>query len=251
MLEQLLSPATAPLRRLSLSRLRLERGKGYLADRTGGIKLVYILTGTVDIQLQIVYLRNVGSRFRIDDLPSVAVIPEDIGFGIHAIETPVDALVCTLSGAHIDTPLIIRPNDVREYVIGKDHYRRTVRESIGSDLPCELKCGETINPPGLWSSWPPHAFERKPELAPKFEELFFYFGAEKESWGYQRRDGTFCNGDTVDDIQVVEAGDALAIPLGEHPVTAGPDNKLGYVWFYVSPEAKHYHEQEDGSWLYD
>jgi 5-deoxy-D-glucuronate isomerase len=44
----------------------------------------------------------------------------------------------------------------------------------------------------------------------------------------------------VDDVIVVRNGDAAILPLGEHPVVAGVDSSVLYVWFYMSPIPKIY-----------
>ena len=258
MFEELLSSQNAPLKRLSLSRLKMGQGDS-LDENSSHLVLYYILTGTVDVDIVLprVKLHNVGERDKVTERrPSVVVIPP---LALHVITaaTAADVLKVGLADGRIGHPVLVRPSDVmREYIIGKGYYQRMVREVIGEDSPeCELKCGETFNPPGLWSSWPPHDFERRPEHAPHFEECFYYIGragafGREGAWGYQRRRGRYVNGETVDDVRIVRPGYYLPIPLGEHPVTAGPEMGIGYVWIYYSPVAKHYTQQADGSWLY-
>ena len=138
-------------------------------------------------------------------------------------------------------PALIRPEDVQVHPIGEDHYSRMVREVIGGEGPAaRLRAGETINPTGRWSSWPHHDFDANPELAPKFEEVFLYFTKPRSGWGIQRRDGLFCNLEQIDDVIVVRNGDAAVLPIGEHPVVAGVDSQLLYIWFYISPIPKVY-----------
>ena len=138
-------------------------------------------------------------------------------------------------------PAVIRPQDVQVHKIGEDHYQRTVREVIGGEGPAlRLRAGETLNPIGLWSSWPHHDFDADPKLAPKFEEVFLYFTKPRSGWGLQRRAGLYSNLQSVDDCIVVRNGDAAILPLGEHPIVAGVDSSVLYVWFYVSPIVKLY-----------
>ena len=248
MLEELLSSHNAPLRRLSLSRLKMARGDKLEDAGAGGLRLLYIRVGSVDVAVGELPFSRMGEHQSIR--PSDIVVSSSSSLSIIAISA-ADILVAQLADGRCDHALLVRPSDVREYAVGKDHYRRIVREVVGGDSPCELKCGETLNALGAWSSWPPHDFERKPELAPQFEECFYYFGKTPESVGYQRRKGTFVTGEMVDDVCIVRPGDCLPIPLGEHPIVGAPDSQIGYVWFYYSPQAKHYAQQADGSWLYD
>mgnify|MGYP002641092894 FL=1 len=39
---------------------------------------------------------------------------------------------------------------------------------------------------------------------------------------------------------LVRNGDYAVLPLGDHPIVAAPDNKVLYVWFYISPIPKIY-----------
>ena len=52
--------------------------------------------------------------------------------------------------------------------------------------------------------------------------------------------GSTANLQPVDDVIVVRNGDAAILPLGNHPVVAGVDSQLLYVWFYISPIPKVY-----------
>jgi 5-deoxy-glucuronate isomerase len=161
---------------------------------------------------------------------------------------------CLISTAKVDgthAPALIRPADVVTHEIGEGHYRRTVREVIGGNgSAARLRIGETINPPGMWSSWPPHSFDRDDMFASKFEEVFFYWTKPvipgQSSEAYQRRRGYFCNGDMVDDMLVVKSGDSAVMPLGSHPVAAGLDCSLCYTWIYISPIAKQYAQWAEG-----
>ena len=44
----------------------------------------------------------------------------------------------------------------------------------------------------------------------------------------------------MDDVIVVKNGDAAILPLGAHPIVAGVDSQLLYIWFYMSPIPKLY-----------
>jgi len=91
---------------------------------------------------------------------------------------------------------------------------------------------------GTWSSWPPHAFEVEAlaaptPLYPDFYEEFALFTRPAGGWGI------FC---TSRNHEVLAFRDAtiLRVPLGGHPVVAGPGYRLIYFWVYTGAPAKDY-----------
>lgn len=67
-----------------------------------------------------------------------------------------------------------------------------------------------------------------------------YFTLPKEGYALQRADGNFVDEKFREQTVLVRNGDYAVLPLGDHPIVAAPDNKLLYVWFYISPIPKIY-----------
>jgi len=245
-----LTPANAPLSELSVGRIRLDRkGVAKYAGDTGGHEvLLHILVGQCRLDASGRWGRQTFNRLgnRVDifsGLPTSIVLGPRTKYTVTPLTRTIDIAVAALPGGRPgrQVPTVIRPQDVQVHSIGEGHYARTVREVIGGDGPAQrLRAGETINPVGLWSSWPHHDFDANPKLAPRFEEVFLYFTKPRTGWGLQRRDGLYCNLQRVDDVIVVRNGDAAIMPLGEHPIVAGVDSQVLYVWFYMSPIPKIY-----------
>lgn len=142
--------------------------------------------------------------------------------------TRLDLLVAS----HPSQRATLREVSFIEHDIGKGTLRRSVREVLGADGPSKhIRCGETINEIGGWSSWPPHSFDKNPENAAKFEEVFYVFTDPKDGYAIIRKNGK---------LEELRSGDRTEVPLGEHPIVAGPGVRMMYVWFYVSPVDKHY-----------
>lgn len=121
------------------------------------------------------------------------------------------------------------------HMLGKGCWKREVREILGSDnVSGEIRCGETVNRPGGWSSWPPHRFDQ--EGAPNFQEVFYVFTDPKDGYGIMRING---------ELREVRSGDRIDVPLGEHPIVAGPGVRLMYVWFFVGAEKLYPKRAED------
>lgn len=108
----------------------------------------------------------------------------------------------------------IRPGDVVVEVRGDGATARTVRTYV-SEGP--LICGETINPPGGWSSWPPHRHEH--------EEVYLYRFDDPDGFGvqmvYEGDPGT---------PSIVRDGHVERIRGTYHPVVASPKSSMLYLW---------------------
>lgn len=249
-LTTVLDGTNAPLSDLRVERLRLLDGTAEHAGATGDRETVlHVLVGSCDIDIEwgdgrTRTFQRLGERRDVfSGLPTTVVLGPDMRWTVRPARGALDIAVASVpsAGPGLAEPQVIRPQDVRVHDIGEEHYARTVREVIGGDGPAlRLRVGETINPTGKWSSWPHHDFHANPDLAPKFEEVFLYFTKPGSGWGLQKRHGLFANLDPVDDVFVVRNGDASVMPLGDHPVTAGVDSQLLYIWFYVSPIPKIY-----------
>jgi 5-deoxy-D-glucuronate isomerase len=244
-----LTPANAPLSSLSVGRLRLRVSDGvYEAQTEDRESLLHVLVGQCTVEARGTWgtktMRELGERLDVfAGLPTTVVLGPDTSYRVTPISRTLDIAVASVPIAEdrLRNPAVIRPQDVIVHQIGEAHYLRTVREVLGGEGPAvQLRAGETINPVGLWSSWPHHEFDANPELAPRFEEVFLYFTKPKSGWAIQRRQGLYSTLDPVDDVITVRNGDAAVLPLGDHPIVAGVDASVLYVWFYISPIPKTY-----------
>ncbi len=236
-----------PLKDLEVGRLRLTREGGAFTGKTKDRETVlHVLVGKCDITIESPnkqVFHDLGDRRDLFSGPSTSLIlsPGTVYSVVPSTRT-VDLAIASIPAQYgRREPLVIRPSDVEVHIIGEGSHQREVREVFGGErAPYRIRIGETINPPGHWSSWPKHDFEYDMSLAPQFEEVFLYFTKPRAGWGLQRVAGCYVNGETVDDVWVVKNGDAGVIPLGDHPVVGSPDTTLLYIWFYVSPIPKVY-----------
>ena len=124
---------------------------------------------------------------------------------------------------------IIRAGEQRVATVGRDVWRRTVRTILGpEDQASRLLAGETLNPPGLWSSYPPHRHDRESADEVRLEEVYLFrvrpaggFGVQVHYHGEGAEDG---------DTRIVGDGDFAVIRSGYHPVVAAPGYELYYLW---------------------
>jgi 5-deoxy-glucuronate isomerase len=108
------------------------------------------------------------------------------------------------------TTRVIEPNAVTVEARGTSPSARTVRTYVAEG---SLICGETLNPPGGWSSWPPHRHEH--------QELYLYRFSSADGFGVHLHDA---------DATVVRDGAAEYIESGYHPVVAAPASAMYYLW---------------------
>ena len=231
-----------PLTRLYVGRLKLESGVDAFAGQTGEDEMaIHVLVGLCSVSIGGHPFARLGDRMSVfADCPHVLHLPPNTSFAITPGSPSVDISLVRCRTDKTFAPYVVRPSDARIHTIGDGPTRRTVREIIGERAPGDLRLGETINPPGGWSSYPPHSFDRDPALAADFEEVFLYVTNPRGGFGLQPRRGLLCDGSQIDDVVRVGSGDYAILPLGEHPIAAGPDNQLWYAWYYLSPIPKHY-----------
>lgn len=107
----------------------------------------------------------------------------------------------------------VPPAAVAEEVRGAGTTARRVRTYQAAG---ELIVGETLNPPGGWSSWPPHRHAH--------EEIYLYRFDPPHGFGVH---ADLAAGRSP---RVVRDGDVVRIVDGEHPVVAAPGCAMYYLW---------------------
>ena len=123
-------------------------------------------------------------------------------------------------------PVLVTPAEVRVNVRGKGHYTREVHDLFVDDpYVARLMVGETFNPPGNWSSYPPHKHDGA-DGEPRLEEVY-HFRIEP-SHGFAHQSLYTSVGECV--THLVRDGDAVLLPYGYHPVSAPPGYRVYYLW---------------------
>jgi 5-deoxy-glucuronate isomerase len=109
---------------------------------------------------------------------------------------------------------LIAPDDVAEETRGDGCTSRRVRTYVDSG---PLIVGETLNPPGGWSSWPPHQHDH--------EEIYLYRFDPPHGFGVH-----VAYDERGDRPVVVRDGSIQRINGGWHPVVAAPGFTMYYLW---------------------
>src|SRR5205085_2719368 len=105
----------------------------------------------------------------------MAYIPRDSRVSIFAETEEFEAVLISAPAANVHMPVVVFPEESQTRIIGKDNWQRTVTTSIGEIIKADrLIVGETVNPPGNWSSAPPHKHDVKSGDEVPMEEVYLY-----------------------------------------------------------------------------
>lgn len=143
----------------------------------------------------------------------------------------------------------ILPDEVQTVHRGGGNFARRVRDILPASRPgTRLLAGETINPPGNWSSSPPHKHDRHaPPEESDLEEIYLFRVDPEQGFGLQLSYST----DPADErALVVRDLDVVQIPSGYHPVVAGPGYGLYYLWCLAGHGRElHWYADPDHAWV--
>lgn len=165
-----------------------------------------------------------------DGKATAVYIPPNSNYKMTA-ESQLEIAILSAPGGDNKEPVLITPSDVKVKKVGKGNFRREVHDIIVDNIsftPKYLLVGETFNPPGNWSSYPPHKHDEKklPDEV-KLEEIYHYRISPEQGFGLQR---IYTKNKKFDQTYVVKNKDTVVIPFGYHPVVAAPGYFLYYLW---------------------
>ncbi|MBI3991385.1 MAG: 5-deoxy-glucuronate isomerase [Candidatus Omnitrophica bacterium] len=245
------------LRLLEFGQISLTgKGARYEAETGRNEEVLDIFSGRCDISIlykgQEENWRELGGRKDIfSGLPTMVYLPRGIKYVIRAID---DVLIGVLkSPARKDTePALVRPDEVDVKMVGKHNWQRRVAAGVGVNVNADrLIVGETINPPGNWSGYPPHKHDTKKGSEAPYEEIYFFLLKPSQGFGMQRIYTAKDDRRPIDEAYVLRDGDAVVIPRGYHPVVAGAGYQLAYLWGLAGEERKYaaWADDPDHAWL--
>lgn len=191
--------------------------------------VVVVLGGGVEVEVDGRSLGEAGGRRNVFEGPGHAVYAPP-GSMLRLVATGAAQLAIATAPLGDGTPAearIIRPQDQRIADVGKGNWARNVRTILGPQHPAgRLLLGETINPPGNWSSYPPHKHDRQaPPEEVRLAEVYFFKVDPPGGFGVQIRYDEGGN-----EAFTVRDGDVAVIRSGYHPLVAAPGYSLYYLW---------------------
>ncbi len=191
-------------------------------------RLVVIEEGDVEAVTASGSLGRAGGRHGVFDGPGHGVyLPPGLPASLEAGPAGARMVLASAPCGQGADPRVIGPRDQRIAEVGRGNWSRTVRTILGPEHEAgRLLAGETINPPGNWSSYPPHRHdEDRPPEEVSLEEVYLFRVDRPEGFGVQLR---YREGE--EEAFIVRDGDTAAITRGFHPVVAAPGYRLAYLW---------------------
>jgi len=247
----IVTPKNSELKYLEFGRLILNSSVSEFSSKTEDNELVItIFGGTCKVVTMLkgrkTIYNNVGSRSNVfEGKPTMLYLPRDTSFRITAITKKLDAGISKSPSKKEYQPYLSRPENVEEIFVGTLNWKRKIYSVIGDSIQVErLIVGETINPPGNWSSSPPHKHDTISDNEAPYEEIYFFRIHPSQGFGLQRIYTGKDDKNQLDQAYVVEDGDVVAIPRGYHPVVAGPGYQLYYLWI-LAGEKRRYGQWSD------
>jgi 5-deoxy-glucuronate isomerase len=143
-----------------------------------------------------------------------------------AAETAIEAVAFSTPAEAGGKPALVRPEQVQVNARGRGIYTREVHNIFIDDpYARRLMVGETFNPPGHWSSYPPHKHDGR-HGEPTLEEVYYFRIDPPQGFGQQM----LYTNDGESAVHAVRDGDVVLLPYGYHPVSTPPGYRLYYLW---------------------
>jgi 5-deoxy-glucuronate isomerase len=219
-------------RELTTARVCLKTGETAAYRRDGEESIVVLLQG----RGQFVTPErswNVSRAGVFRERATALLLPPGVAVTVTA-ESELEVLIVSAPSNEAGSPTLMSPGDVTVNQRGRGTYAREVHDIFVRDSHARrLMVGETFNPPGHWSSFPPHKHDGK-NGEPVLEEVYYFRLDPPHGFGHQ----TLYTEDGESVTHQVRDGDAVLLPYGYHPVSAAPGYSLYYLWAMAGDERK-------------
>lgn len=219
------------LDRIRIAVLRLAPGEAY-AGETGAWESALVLqagAGTIAVESHGIAHRCARQNVFAGPSSTVFVAPEQTWEVRADGNSALELIVCSTPGKAGMNSQVITADQLKLRKVGKGNWYRTIYDIVDAPFPAHtMVLGETFNPPGFWSSAPPHKHEvDDPPHESEHEEAYLFRISPSRGFGMQR---VYTDDGSLNESYTVEDGDVVAIPRGYHPVVAGPGYQLYYLW---------------------
>ena len=163
-------------------------------------------------------------------------------------DTAFEAVLFSTPATRDGKPALATPDQVRVNARGRGNYSREVHDIFVDDPHVSrLMVGETFNPPGHWSSFPPHKHDGR-DGEPTLEEVYYYRIDPPQGFGQQM---LYTSADECT-THAVRDGDVVLLPYGYHPVSSPPGYRLYYLWAMAGEQRRlALHEDPAHRWIHD
>lgn len=189
----------------------------------------------------------VSRKSVFSDRATAVYLPVGVELAITA-ETPLEAVAFSTPAPEGGQPALIAPEQVGVNARGRGIYQREVHNIFVDDPHARrLMVGETFNPPGHWSSYPPHKHDGR-NGEPTLEEVYYFRVDPPQGFGQQMLYTS--DGETA--VHAVRDGDVVLLPYGYHPVSTPPGYRLYYLWGMAGEQRRlALFEDPAHTWIHD
>ncbi len=250
--QQIVAPGT--LRFLDFARLMLHRGESYSGTEADREYVFDFFSGEASVEITAADGRRwdfpkAGGRPDVFSGPPVVIyVPPQSRYEITAASDRLDVGIFSApSSAATATATLIDGPAVVAKEVGRGNWQRTVYSALAENVAAQrLLAGETLNPPGNWSSFPPHKHDRKnPPNEAVLEEVYFFRFKPANGFGLMWTYTAPEDPDGFSDAFVIQDGDTVLLPKGYHPVVSAPGYQCHYTWVLAGEERRY------GAWADD
>jgi len=247
------SPQNSPLRWQSFGLLNLlGKGKSYEGNLGEEEAVLTLLSGQGTIEIQ----ERSGATTRYElgprqdpflDRATLVYLPPGAAFKVTSALSEFQSALHRAPASQEGAAFLIKPDKLTPISTGVSNWRRDVCVCTPNELPVQrFIIGETINPPGNWSSYPPHKHDEKnPPAEYPLEEIYYFLLNPGQGFGMMRVYDPPKRKNRLEEAFVIQNGDTVVIPHGYHPVVVAPGYQLYYLFALAGKERHH------GTWIDD
>ena len=194
---------------------------------------IIILEGDLEISSQSEIFK-IKRKNVFDQKASSVFIPAGYKFKINS-NLKSQIAFCQSKAKPVGCPVMINENKVKVKEVGKNNWKRFVHDIIDNRTKAHrLLVGETFNPPGNWSSFPPHKHDvHNPPVESKMEEIYYFKILPQEGFGFLRN---YSEDGMLDKTYVLKDDMIINLEKGYHPVSAMPGYTVYYLWMLAGEE---------------
>lgn len=247
-LTQVVRPGEGHLRFLRFSLLLLSQGHDFEFARSREERVLVLMRGRCRVRVEDERFGPLVRPSVFEERATAVYVPPDSPCYVGAdLETEI--AVVSAPAEIRSQPRLVLPADVIVKRVGMSNWSRDVHDVVGSRISAQrLLVGETFNPPGNWSSFPPHRHEHdNPPQESSHEEIYHFRLNPPSGFGLQL---IYTDDGEMDESIVVRNFDTVVIRRGYHPVVAAPGYSLYYLWALAGDSRQLFtHEDPAHSWV--
>lgn len=243
----------AGLKWIRLGVLRLAAGEAWTHREDAYETVLVLQRGTVEVE---VGGQKFGPYTRSDVFAQRATavyVPIQADVTVrNAGEDTLEVAVCFAKAEDAHEPFAVTPDEVLVKTVGIKNYQRQVHDIVVNNAEGRVHriiVGETFNPEGNWSSYPPHKHDDyQPGVEALMEEIYLYRIQPDNGFGFQ---AIYTSDGAIDEVFRVKHGDVFLIPRGYHPVCAAGGYQLYYLWLMAGPVDRVMipHDDPEHAWI--